>query len=234
MPSGLQASTPEVLFPHHSWTVHLGGNEWMSTTPPPHDCIDDEDDNQPIVSFPMWLEWVKRSDASAEVSISEWFSGLVSHSTLCSPGRRTLPQDKQSQVVYRIPCSCGKVYIGETVRSLETRLKEHQKACREGTTATSAVTEHMHKHQHPTNGRKQLLWSMPEVILSFYWKRPFTSAQFPLGTVQPWWGSRTSGVLACSPEGTWMKEFPSCDKVACSHIKKCREFHTSQLRPEKG
>jgi hypothetical protein len=27
--------------------------------------------------------------------------------------------------VYRIPCKCGKVYIGQTGRSTETRCKEH-------------------------------------------------------------------------------------------------------------
>jgi hypothetical protein len=28
--------------------------------------------------------------------------------------------------VYRIPCECGKVYIGQTGHSVDTRLKEHQ------------------------------------------------------------------------------------------------------------
>ena len=37
----------------------------------------------------------------------------------------TLPIGKQSNVVYCIPCSCGQVYIRETIRRLETRLKEH-------------------------------------------------------------------------------------------------------------
>ena len=35
--------------------------------------------------------------------------------------------------MYRIPCSCGKAYIGETKRRLETSLKEHQDACQKGT-----------------------------------------------------------------------------------------------------
>jgi hypothetical protein len=30
--------------------------------------------------------------------------------------------EKQSSVVYKIPCSCGKFYIGKTVRRLETRI----------------------------------------------------------------------------------------------------------------
>ena len=37
----------------------------------------------------------------------------------------TLPIGMQSNVVYRIPCSCGQVYIRETRRGLEMRLKEH-------------------------------------------------------------------------------------------------------------
>ena len=44
-----------------------------------------------------------------------------------------LPIGKQSKVVYWIPCTCGKAYIGETRRGLVTRLKEHQDACQKGT-----------------------------------------------------------------------------------------------------
>ena len=34
---------------------------------------------------------------------------------------KTLPVEKQSKVVYHIPCSCGKIHIGETVRRLKTK-----------------------------------------------------------------------------------------------------------------
>ena len=40
-----------------------------------------------------------------------------------------LPMGKLSNVVYQVPCTCGKIYIGETVRRLDTRLKEHKDAC---------------------------------------------------------------------------------------------------------
>ena len=43
--------------------------------------------------------------------------------------KEALPVEKQANVVYRIPCSCGKAYIGETKWRLETRLKEHRDAC---------------------------------------------------------------------------------------------------------
>ena len=61
----------------------------------------------------------------------------------------TLPPGKQSNVVYRVPCSCGQVYIGETKLSLETRLKEHRDTCERGMVEKSAVAEHAWKHHHP-------------------------------------------------------------------------------------
>ncbi|ETW93509.1 MAG: hypothetical protein ETSY2_51300 [Candidatus Entotheonella gemina] len=50
--------------------------------------------------------------------------------------------------MYRIPCSCGKEYIGETKRALRTRLKEHQAATRRGETEKSAIAEHAWAEQH--------------------------------------------------------------------------------------
>ncbi|XP_074031670.1 uncharacterized protein [Leptinotarsa decemlineata] len=44
--------------------------------------------------------------------------------------------------VYRKPCTCGKVYIGTTKRSMGTRLKEHKRNCRLGQADKSAVAEH--------------------------------------------------------------------------------------------
>ena len=61
----------------------------------------------------------------------------------------TLPAEKQSKVVYQIPCSCGKAYIGETTRRLEARMKEHQDACCRGMLEKSALAEHTWEHHHP-------------------------------------------------------------------------------------
>ena len=60
----------------------------------------------------------------------------------------TLPLGKQSNVVYRIPCSCSQVYIRETKRRLETRLKEHRDACERGKMEKSAVAEHAWENHH--------------------------------------------------------------------------------------
>jgi hypothetical protein len=44
--------------------------------------------------------------------------------------------------VYMINCGCGKVYIGQTGRTVETRIKEHKMHCDKGNTEKSAVAEH--------------------------------------------------------------------------------------------
>lgn len=41
-----------------------------------------------------------------------------------------------------MPCSCGKVYIGTTKRSVSTRLVKHKRCCRLHQLEKSAVAEH--------------------------------------------------------------------------------------------
>lgn len=48
-----------------------------------------------------------------------------------------------------MPCSCGKAYIGETIRRLETRLKEHKDACIKQQTEKSAIAEHAWNNHCP-------------------------------------------------------------------------------------
>ena len=40
------------------------------------------------------------------------------------------PKDQVTGVIYQIPCECGDNYIGETSKTLNERLKEHQRAVR--------------------------------------------------------------------------------------------------------
>ena len=56
--------------------------------------------------------------------------------------------NKQDGVVYKIPCEFGKVYIGETGRSMHERIKEHDRDIRLARTQTSAVSEHAKKFGH--------------------------------------------------------------------------------------
>jgi hypothetical protein len=44
--------------------------------------------------------------------------------------------------VYGIPCECGKTYIGQTNRTIETRCKEHMRHLRLGQPDKSALAQH--------------------------------------------------------------------------------------------
>ena len=54
----------------------------------------------------------------------------------------------QKPGVYRIPCECGLVYIGETGRNLSLRLKEHKTNCEKAELEKSAVTKHSWTYDH--------------------------------------------------------------------------------------
>ncbi len=66
-----------------------------------------------------------------------------------------IPPGRQDGVVYKIPCGeCDKVYIGETGRALDTRMKEHDadvKSKNPDKKVKSAVAEHAHKTGHYPN-----------------------------------------------------------------------------------
>ncbi len=53
----------------------------------------------------------------------------------------TIPITTESFIVYSIHCSCRKVYIDETTRRLEQRVKEHQDACKRGDEKVSAIAD---------------------------------------------------------------------------------------------
>ena len=67
-------------------------------------------------------------------------------------------QNQQKEVIYSIPCECSKSYIGETGRSLEVRLKEHQYSLKKRDPDVSKLCEH-----HFTTGHR-FLWDQAEVI----------------------------------------------------------------------
>ena len=60
-----------------------------------------------------------------------------------------LEPTKQDGVVYsKIPCECGKVYIAETGKAMQERIKEHDRDIRLDRTQTSAVSEHANETGH--------------------------------------------------------------------------------------
>jgi len=55
---------------------------------------------------------------------------------------------KNGKGIYKIECSCGKCYIGETGRSFQVRIKEHGADIKNERTRTSALAEHSFKTRH--------------------------------------------------------------------------------------
>ena len=62
--------------------------------------------------------------------------------------------------VYSIPCSCGKIYKGETDRPLKVRLEEHQKAVVGGEIEKSGMADHIWKEK----GNHLPIWDKVEII----------------------------------------------------------------------
>jgi len=76
--------------------------------------------------------------------------------TVALPPRKTfsyLPPVKdalglRTSGVYSIPCECGGVYIGQSDRSVQIRIKEHNRHIRLAQTDKSLVTEHSFNYKH--------------------------------------------------------------------------------------
>lgn len=78
---------------------------------------------------------------------------------ILSRPKDTISKEKQTGVVYSIPCDeCNAVYVGETGRSLATRLKEHKASVRLGQAEKSALADHATKTGH------SIKWSETEVV----------------------------------------------------------------------
>ena len=50
--------------------------------------------------------------------------------------------EEQKCVVYRVPCECGSVYVGETGRQMKTRNEEHKRAVMKAD-PNNAIAEHV-------------------------------------------------------------------------------------------
>ena len=70
-----------------------------------------------------------------------------------------IPRSQWAGVVCGIPCgNCEKVYIGQTGRTLDHRLKEHRRALISGNLAQSALAE------HAADSSRAIDWGSAEVV----------------------------------------------------------------------
>ena len=70
--------------------------------------------------------------------------------SICNGIKDRIPASKQTGMVYEMSClDCPGKYVGETLRSLETRVKEHMRHAKPGGRFDqSAIAEHVHKDGH--------------------------------------------------------------------------------------
>ena len=57
-------------------------------------------------------------------------------------------KDQNSGLVYQYQCECGKIYVGETCRTLRTREKEHKRAIRNSDENHSGISKHVLETGH--------------------------------------------------------------------------------------
>ena len=67
--------------------------------------------------------------------------------SLCTHNKDSVNEFRKPGV-YRIPCECGLVYIGETGQNLSLRLKEHKANCEKAELEKSAVAEQSWTNDH--------------------------------------------------------------------------------------
>ena len=80
-------------------------------------------------------------------------------------------KEKIKGVIYRVMCSCGDTYVGETGRTLDVRLKEHKRAVRMDN-QNNGIAVHANKTLHA------IQWDSAEVLEqeSNWYKRKFKEA----------------------------------------------------------
>ena len=71
--------------------------------------------------------------------------------------KRPIESKHKIEVIYSIPCECGKVYIGETGKTLTERLAEHRRAVRRMDNNNSLAV-HVQRTTH------SITWDKAEVI----------------------------------------------------------------------
>ena len=75
--------------------------------------------------------------------------------------RDKLPHYLMTNTIYSIKCkTCDNEYVGEALRALQVRAKEHRDAIRLGNTEKSAIAQHVHQQEEP----HEIDWSTMSVI----------------------------------------------------------------------
>ena len=125
-----------------------------------------EPDNLKTISIPYFsgLENFKRAFLYNNIRLVFTFPNTIIKLLV-----RNSPKTNVNSGVYSVPCrDCSKIYIGETKRDLDTRLKEHKRDCRLGV-ESNALYVHSSSNDHAINwdDSKIIFKSSNKNILTF-------------------------------------------------------------------
>ena len=95
---------------------------------------------------------LKKAGFKAVFKSGNNLSAILTASNKCK-----LPKNS-SPGIYKVNCSCGKTYIGETKLQVSTRIKQHQKNSFLGNTGHSGLCS----HDYVCDG--EILWDEAEMI----------------------------------------------------------------------
>ena len=76
---------------------------------------------------------------------------------LFSKTKDKIPAEDESQVVYKVPCECNKVYFGQTARRVKQRINEHRRDVDIKSTKTGLC-------QHSTESNHRIKWDELKIV----------------------------------------------------------------------
>ena len=131
-------------------TLHANGYPYKHTYPPKPKPLLDSPTFTGYTSLPYiqgTTEKIRRVLSKIGVKVAMKPVRTIGH-IIPSP-KDPISPDEINCLVYEIPCNdCDFVYIGQTKRNLNTRLREHQRAIRQQKPENSALCEHVMETDH--------------------------------------------------------------------------------------
>ena len=126
---------------------------------------EEEDENKPLATATIpyikeLSEAVRRILQKYNIRTAFKTTNILQH--MLMKVKDPTPHNERPGIIYKIRCECGDFYIGETGRTLDTRLKDHKAACRLGAFERSAVAEHVWQPGHAIDWENVEIMDMAE------------------------------------------------------------------------
>ena len=163
------------VFTSNSYPSHMVRRCLTKTMNATKDSTDPEADGKPkILCLPyMYIQGLSESieKSSANLDVKVVFQSRRTLRTILTNVKNRPAEEKLKGVVYKVDCSCGSTYIGETCRTLDVRLKEHKRAVKTHQ-ENNGIAVHANKTLH------EIQWDSAQALEreSIWWKRRYKEA----------------------------------------------------------